>query len=406
MSTNQALAAESRVPQVIAGTIVPTFLGSIFVVARLYTRAIITRNWGLDDTFIAIAFIFSIGLAAGNCLLTRFGVGHHSIFSSVDDIISILKLAFASQLIYQFVLAVTKVGICLFYLRIFNDRTSKLSVYGLIAFVVLTFLPVQFAVVFRCHPVSDAWTIVSPNCGLQNPIVYASAACNIVADIMLMAFVIPRFLPLQMARRQKISLICIVSLGVLVIIAAITRLARVAHLATDPDLSWNSYDVTTWSSVEVSTGLFCASAPTIRPLLRQIAPGFMSSISQTFSGPTRTGTKSGMYGTGTHKSRLRGRDVEAFELRSNENELGNNGTGTVTTVSWAGNGKDKKKGSMSNSDEGDSQRSVLGAGKADEAILKTVSVTVTDGTNSSVLDREGDEGASTGQNSIVRFEHV
>ncbi|KAF4628888.1 hypothetical protein G7Y89_g9255 [Cudoniella acicularis] len=310
MSTDAAFAAESRVPQVLAGAIIPTALASIFAIARLYTRSIVTRNWGADDTCIAIAWISSIGLAISNCIFTQYGTGHHTIIPNPANIIPTLKLAFASQLLYQFTLAITKVGICLFYLRIFQDRVSKILVYLITGFVVLTFLPLELGVVFRCSPVSDAWKFGNANCAAQNPRVFAAAACNIFADVLLMAFVFPRFASLKMGRRQKISLMAIVSLGFLVIIVAIIRVARVAHLADDLDLSWDGYDVTTWSSVEVSTGIFCASAPCIRPLLRQIAPGFMSSISATFSGPrTHTpATKSNIYGAGTLKSRLRGRD--------------------------------------------------------------------------------------------------
>ena len=39
------------------------------------------------------------------------------------------------------------------------------------------------------------------------------------------------------------------------------------------------YDIAIRSSVEINTGLFCASAAAIKSLLRKISPGFLSSIS-------------------------------------------------------------------------------------------------------------------------------
>ena len=57
---------------------------------------------------------------------------------------------------------------------------------------------------------------------------------NIVSDVALIAFMVPRFLPLHLPRGQKISLIAIVALGFLVIIAAIVRLIRVVQNGNNP----------------------------------------------------------------------------------------------------------------------------------------------------------------------------
>jgi hypothetical protein len=57
--------------------------------------------------------------------------------------------------------------------------------------------------------------------------IWASAVCNIVADALLIAFVIPQIARLQMSRRQKMSVIVIVGFGRLFITAAIARLDRI-----------------------------------------------------------------------------------------------------------------------------------------------------------------------------------
>ncbi len=206
--------------------------------------------------------------------------------------------------------------------------------------------------------------------------------------------------PKALSPRRRQSL----SLGILVIAAAIARVYLVTSLANNSDLTWNGYEITTWTTLEVLTGLFCASAPCIRPLLRQIAPGLMSSVSQTFSGPSngRTGGTGGkVYGnaTGISLSTRRKDRADAYELRSMGGDedfapvTGLKGNSTF----WVekGNAKDS-----SDDDEGASQRGVLrSSGTGDELgatgskndILKTVSVTVTDG------ERE---------KPVVRFEHV
>jgi hypothetical protein len=55
-----------------------------------------------------------------------------------------------------------------------------------------------------------------------------------------MVFVIPRVMPLQMPRRQKVSLLVVVSLGVLVIASSIARCLLVTKLADNNDLTCES----------------------------------------------------------------------------------------------------------------------------------------------------------------------
>jgi hypothetical protein len=63
-----------------------------------------------------------------------------------------------------------------------------------------------------------------------------------------------------------------------IILAAIIKLLRIIHVTTATDISWDSYDVDFWAAVELNTGMFCFAAPAVNPLLRQIAPGILSSI--------------------------------------------------------------------------------------------------------------------------------
>lgn len=49
----------------------------------------------------------------------------------------------------------------------------------------------------------------------------------------------------------------------------------------------NSYDVGIWNLVEVDVGLFCASAPAVKPLIRKITPDFLASLSDRTLGSTR-----------------------------------------------------------------------------------------------------------------------
>ncbi|KAE9364430.1 hypothetical protein N431DRAFT_563737 [Stipitochalara longipes BDJ] len=314
----------------------------------------------------------SLGLAVLDCLFVKFGTGHHSSLQTLSDVLATLKLAFASRVVYQFVICTTKLGICTFYLRVFQDKRSKMLIYSLLGFIIITALVIELAFIFACKPVSGAWAIPQ-TCASPFASFYANTITSVMADVALMVFVIPRVLPLQMALKQKIILLCVVSLGVLIIIAACIRLDRIVKLNESDDTSWDASDVTTWTSLEVSIGLFCTSAPTIRPLIRQIAPNFLVSVSRTLSGTSkRQGTKYGtgntngyVNGTATFGSRMGPGRAEAFELKSrDEGEFGER------TVSQSREGNTFWV--RSDSDESSRESGEDEEGKVDGGIRKTV----------------------------------
>ena len=126
------------------------------------------------------------------CYMTTLGFGHHKIFIPPSDVEPSLLMSFICRLTYQFVLFIVKLGMCIFYLRVFQDRTSKMIIYSIMGFLIATFIPVQLLTVFMCTPVAAAWSVDTSQCMPRNPVVYLNATSNIITDIGLMAFVIPR----------------------------------------------------------------------------------------------------------------------------------------------------------------------------------------------------------------------
>lgn len=146
-----------------------------------------------------------------------------------------------------------------------------------------------------------------------------------------------------MSLRQKIPLVGVVSLGILVIVSSILRCMRTIAFNANSDLTWGAFDVTTFTSIEMCTALFCASAPTIRPLIRLIIPGLMST-----SNGADSGLRVSKYGVGS--SRRQGPE---------EHELGRS---IKVTKSWVQSNED----GLSDSD---SQKAVLTKFERKDAVI-------------------------------------
>ncbi|KAF7946440.1 hypothetical protein EAE96_009438 [Botrytis aclada] len=265
---------DTRVHLLLVGTLVPTALGTLFVAGRLYTRGVITRNWGWDDFCIVIAWFLTIFVAVNNILFCNYGGGRHVELQTPSDLKPFFIIAFVSRILYQVSLMMVRVAICLVYSRIFQDRLSKIIVYSLLAFQILSTVPLTLIVVFQCDPIVSQWdfSVEQVRCLDPLPGIITFTTCSVFSDVALILFVVPRVIPLKINKRQKATLVAIVSFGILVIIASIIRFIRSKPIFTERDYTWDLWEITTWSSIELNTALFCVSAPCLRPLVRKMVP--------------------------------------------------------------------------------------------------------------------------------------
>lgn len=192
------------------------------------------------------------------------------------------KYAYAAQIILFPSLALSKLSICLAYLRIFySDKRGRYMIQALVVLLVLLIVPFDFEVAFQCRPVHVYWTEGRPasKCLADLPGFLISGALNIFVDISLMAIVLPRIFELQLHQRQRWALTGIVLLGSLAVVAGIVRMVRVGTAIKMPDFepSWDSYDVSIWTSTEIYVSLLCASAPGVKPVIVKILPKILGS---------------------------------------------------------------------------------------------------------------------------------
>jgi hypothetical protein len=106
---------------------------------------------------------------------------------------------------------------------------------------------------------------------------HANAALNITTDLLVAALPIRQLWKLQIAMRQKIALLLILTLGWFVVIISIIRLYFLILVAKHPeDQTWYSGPAAYWSVLEVNLAIVCASTPCLKPLVVKIMPMFGS----------------------------------------------------------------------------------------------------------------------------------
>ncbi|GME34558.1 Integral membrane protein [Neofusicoccum parvum] len=356
-----AVATESRTGSIITGNLIPQFVASTFVIARIISKAWIRRVWGHDDTMLCIAWTTSIALTILSCVQTMYGAGIHVDELPISALEANRKVQYASLLLYNLTLALTKITICLFYLNIFADPLNRRLTIAALIFILSYTIPLECVSIFQCNPIAANWDKqLAATCIPMMPHFWVSAACNMAADAWLVVQVIPNILPLQIPRRQKAVLLAVVSLGWLVIVASVIRVVRIQLVNDHRDFTWASYDVTIWSAVEVDVGLVCVAAPSTKPLFKKIAPEFLRSL--TAEPGDADGGGATRYPLGTVR---RGRKASGtLRLHSlDDAETGSVGRG------WADVG-----GLLTTTVEAESKRGSVASGMGE--IMKSVDVTV------------------------------
>ncbi|KAI4727659.1 hypothetical protein E4T49_04516 [Aureobasidium sp. EXF-10728] len=360
---------ETRAPYILLGNILPFLLATVFYFGRVYSRAAILRTFGWDDWLLTAGYIAALANCIMACLLTKFGGGLHEADARPSTVVPSLKLLYGTLIAYQFSLCFTKLSLCALYLKVFTtSRSSRIFLYSVFAFVAVATIILECVSIFQCNPVEGVWNIAiqKKKCIDTIPAFYASTVESVLVDVLLIAFAAPKIMRLNLHARQKNALLFTICLGGIPVIASIVRAVRVSNILHVEDKTWVSFDSSIWSAVDANVSIICASIPSLKPLLRQIAPRFMGS---TF-GTSAPGT-SGQYAN-TRRSWLdKSFGNKGYELHSAPQSGVHNGS-QLELANNAGN-NDWAINKGANDEDAVSEDSVHGA----PVITKSVTVAVT-----------------------------
>ena len=121
-----------------------------------------------------------------------------------------------------------KVSILLFYRRFSSGVVTPglhLAIRSTIAFIVVTQIAIQIALLTTCRPINAFWMQVDPNwiathvvgkdyhCDSESTIILSSIALVSVQDFLTIALPMTLLSKIKLPFRQKVGLACIFSLG-------------------------------------------------------------------------------------------------------------------------------------------------------------------------------------------------
>ncbi|RAK72709.1 integral membrane family protein [Aspergillus fijiensis CBS 313.89] len=270
---------DNQGPRILAATSIVTAGAAITVLARMYVRIFLIRNVGVDDYTMLLTMILS--LSGWGIIIPEviYGAGRHTAYVE-KTATKAMHLNFATQAIYMWAIGLVKISIGLFLLRFAPRKGYRIFIWVVIALMLIYTTICFFTLIFQCHDMRSIWDFsVKSKCFAPIQLLklsYTNTALNILTDLIFAILPIFMLRHLQVNKRTKASLICILGLGIFACAAAIVKLTVLPNYGRTGDFLWDYSTLTIWVVVESNMGIVAGSLPTLKPLFKQVLGSYGS----------------------------------------------------------------------------------------------------------------------------------
>ncbi|KAL6159828.1 hypothetical protein ACJBU6_02247 [Exserohilum turcicum] len=302
LSTKNATATVCHAPIRYSGenarvsNIILAVVTAVCALTRLVYKAIVSAGeLGYDDYSVLAAVICGVPSVI---IIDRFsvpnGLGRDVWTVSFDQITEFVKYLYVLEILYFLQVALLKLTLLFFFLRIFPKTITKRLLWATVAVNCLSGVAFVFVAIFQCNPISSYWTRWdgegTGKCININALAWSNAIISIVLDIWMLALPLHQVFQLQLSWRKKLGVAIMFCVGTFVTVISILRLRSLVTFAASNNPTWDQTSVLNWSNLEINIGIICACLPALRIILVRMFPKIMG---------TTKATEQPYYGTGS-----------------------------------------------------------------------------------------------------------
>ncbi|KAM0425288.1 hypothetical protein ACHAPT_009344 [Fusarium lateritium] len=264
-------------PAVQVVAIVFGIISVVVVTLRVFVRAGLsgasTRLLGTEDYLAVLAVIPFIPAVVFAVLAARYGVGSHDAdLPSPLYLIRAVEYQTYWEVLYFISSTIIKCAIGFACIRLDQRKRVVVPLYVNMSVMVLVAILALIFVFANCKPFAATWNPALGTCqkkiSLQT-VSYIVSAIQMVTDWA--CATIPFFIvaELQMSRRRKVSVICILGLGVFASVATCIRMPYLKYYDTakyPTEIAYHLAVISLTSNIECSLGIIGCSLPPLRKL--------------------------------------------------------------------------------------------------------------------------------------------
>jgi len=193
-----------------------------------------------DSSLMKIQIVNAVGM--GFVMVeVWYGLGRHAHYSPPDHYIGFLKYSYLDWIQVFIILAVSKISICLFLLRISKFERWRYFLFGMIAFLLISHTPLTIAFLLQCIPLNKVWDTQVPGHCISKKAVEAiiiiQGVFSILTDFICAGFPIILLWNAKLNVRTKVALNLLMGLGVITGTICIVRTSYSWEVLSD-DVTW------------------------------------------------------------------------------------------------------------------------------------------------------------------------
>ncbi|KAI5843173.1 hypothetical protein BZA05DRAFT_187187 [Tricharina praecox] len=262
--------SRSLVTTAYAVSILLFVIGTISIILRIYSRAVVVRLFGLDDWLMTSILVFHSGQHAILMLFLHYGAGlHNSVLMETDpgSLAVLPKVLLAEQFYYAFMQFIIKMCILAFYLRLSPLQTFRRAVYGTMALNTVCTVVIWLVYCLQCIPLKGFWApTVKAKCLPPLFLNFFPASLNIATDVVIFILPLPTLFKLQTSLRRRVAVMSIMSVGGISLIVSCLRLIVLHQFAADLDFAYLLGKMVIMSAAELETMIVAANIPSYKAL--------------------------------------------------------------------------------------------------------------------------------------------
>ncbi|KAH7021982.1 hypothetical protein EDB80DRAFT_628547 [Ilyonectria destructans] len=215
-----------------------------------------------------------------------------------------LRAWYLCEVLYAPVTLTIRASVCILLLRMATRRSYRWIIWVNLGVGTIVSTAFFFILVFQCKPVSYFWNQVYGEKGYcvdkdVIPVaVVVHSILSALSDWCLGLLPVALLWNVKINRRTKVTIVILLSLGMIGGIALIVRIPYITHLKPSIEFLYVSVDVAIWSVMEPALGITAACIATFRPLFKHSGFGWASDHSD----PTEMGEPSQAMNCGRTKS--------------------------------------------------------------------------------------------------------
>ncbi|KAF2498106.1 hypothetical protein BU16DRAFT_445842, partial [Lophium mytilinum] len=277
---------DTRVVMTLGWLLASMILMIFFVFARFYSKFTIKTTIGVDDWVMVTAALCAIPVSLVGCAATGFGLGWKSANLKPGWEETYAKACIGNIALIPMSMSLTKISLCLTYLRLFPSRSNKIFCWTAIVYCVAWAIASIFVLIFACIPVAAVWdlSIVDKKCIDFKAALLSFAALNSLSDFLVFLWPARSLWSIQLPVKQRLGLILVFAVGIIVCVAGICRMWYFLVYLNSKDPYWEASILWCLSSTEVDLGIICACLPGTKPLFSRFFPRFLRSSQRSASG--------------------------------------------------------------------------------------------------------------------------